>query len=84
MSLVQWLRRTSEHHLMVDAMDKVGRKFGANTPLPPRRSEIFWQRVYVPTFHRLPPRMRDGMIARMPGSHRKAWRPPPRPKGPAV
>ena len=32
MSLVQWVRRTSEHYLMVDAMDKVGRKFGANTP----------------------------------------------------
>ena len=67
MSLVQWLRRTSERHLMVDAMDKVGTKLGANTPLPPRGSEIFWRRIYVPMFHRLPPRMRNGMIARMPG-----------------
>jgi hypothetical protein len=84
MSFLQWVRRTSEHYLMVDAMDRIGRKFDANTPLPPRGADLFWRRVYVPIFHRLPVRLRDEMIARMPGSHRKPWQPPPRLKGPAV
>ncbi len=84
MSFVQWVRRTSEHHLMVDAMDRVGRQLGGNRPPAPRGAEIFWRRVYVPIFHRLPSRLRDAMISRMPGSHRHSWPEPPRPKGPAV
>ena len=84
MTFLQWVRRTSEHHLMVDAMDRVGTKLGANTPLAPRPGELFWRRVYVPVFHLLPPRVRNGMIARMPGSHRKPWKRPPVLKGPAV
>jgi len=69
---------------MVDAMDTIGRKLGANIPDPPRGADIFWRRVYVPVFHRLPPRVRNAMIARMPGSHRQHWKSPPRPTGPAV
>lgn len=84
MSFVQWVRRTSEHHLMVDAMDKVGHKLGGNTPPSPHGAELFWRRVYVPVFHRLPRGLREGMIARMPGSHRQTWPAPPRPRGPAV
>jgi hypothetical protein len=84
MSFLQWVRRTSEHHLMVDAMDTVARKLDANTPEPPRGVAIFWRRVYVPIFHRLPVGLRDELIARMPGSHRMPWKSPPRLKGPAV
>lgn len=84
MSLTRWVRRTSEHYLMVDAMETVGRRLGAGTPRPPRGSEIFWRRVYVPVYHALPAGLRDGIVARMPGSHRKSWPPPPRPRGPAV
>lgn len=84
MSVNSWVRRTSEHYLMIDAMDKVGTRLGANTPLPPRGVELFWRRVYVPAFHALPARVRDGVVARMPGSHRKAWRKQPPLEGPAV
>ena len=84
MSLNSWIRQTSEHHLMVDAMDKVGTRLGANTPKKPHGAELFWRRVYVPVFHALPPRLRDGIVARMPGSHRKQWREQPPLKGPAV
>ncbi|HTY72377.1 MAG TPA: hypothetical protein VMI11_08130 [Actinomycetes bacterium] len=82
MSLTQWVRRTSEHYLMVEAMDTIGEKLGANRPPAPRGVERFWREVYVPVFHRLPVKLRAAMIARMPGSHRKSWPPPPRPKGP--
>jgi hypothetical protein len=84
MSILRWVRRTSEHYLMVDAMDKIGRKFDSSVPNPPRGIEIFWRRCYVPMFHLLPTGLRNALIARMPGSHRKAWQPPPKLKGPAV
>lgn len=80
----QWVRQTSEHHLMLDAQDRVGRKLGAGRPAPPRGAEIFWRRVYVPVFHRLPQSVRDTMIARMPGSHRQRWPAEPPLRGPAV
>jgi hypothetical protein len=81
----QWVRQTSERNLMIDAQDRIGRKLGARRPAPPRGAEeIFWRRVYVPVFHRLPQSVRDAMIARMPGSHRKRWPAEPPLRGPAV
>jgi hypothetical protein len=81
----QWVRQTSERNLMIDAQDRVGRKLGARCPAPPHGAEeIFWRRVYVPVFHRLPQSVRDTMIARMPGSHRKRWPTEPPLRGPAV
>jgi hypothetical protein len=84
MSLTRWVRSTSEHYLMIDAEDKVGSRLGMRRPLPPKGVEIFWRRVYVPVFHRLPPKLRDAVIARMPGSHQKEWKSQPPSRGPAV
>lgn len=83
-SFSQWVRRTSEHHLMLDAQDRIGRKLSAGRPTPPRGAEIFWRRVYVPVFHHLPKSVRDAAIARMPGSHRKRWPAEPPLRGPVV
>ena len=63
---------------------KIGRRLGMRRPLPPKGVEIFWRRIYVPLFHRLPPRLRDSVIARMPGSHQKEWKRQPPSRGPAV
>jgi hypothetical protein len=84
MGLTRWVRQTSEHYLMIDAQDKVGARLGANRPPPPRGAEIFWRRIYVPIFHRLPPGLRASIIARMPGSHRQPWEPQPPSQGPAI
>lgn len=84
MGLTRWVRSRSEYHLMIDAQDKVGARYGARRPHPPRGTEIFWRRVYVPIFHRLPLKLRNAIIARMPGSHRRPWTPQPPSKGPAV
>ena len=84
MGLTRWVRERSEHYLMIDAQDKVGARLGARRPSSPRGAEIFWRRVYVPVFHRLPPKLRNSIIARMPGSHQKPWRPQPPSKGPAI
>jgi hypothetical protein len=83
-NLFQWVRQTSEHHLMLDAQDRIGRQLGAGRPAAPHGAELFWRRVYVPVFHRLPPSVRNSMIARMPGSHRQRWPSEPPPAGPAV
>lgn len=79
-----WLRMTSEHYLMIDAQDKVARRLGTRPPSRPRGIAIFWRRVYVPIFYFLPGSLRNGMIAAMPGSHRKDWPIEPPLKGPAV
>ncbi|HLU71598.1 MAG TPA: hypothetical protein VKZ82_05430 [Nonomuraea sp.] len=84
MGLTRWVRQTSEHYLMIDAQDKVAAKLGAPRPLPPRGAEIFWRRIYVPIFHRLPLKLRNAVIARMPGSHQKTWKSQPPSRGPAV
>jgi hypothetical protein len=83
-SFSQWVRRTSEHHLMIDAQDRIGQKLGARRPAPPRGAEVFWRRVYVPVFHHLPKSVRDAAIARMPGSHRERWPAEPPLRGPVV
>lgn len=80
----RWVRATSEHYLMIDAQDKVAKRLGMARPTSPRGVAIFWRRVYVPLFFLLPARLRNAMIASMPGSHRKHWPPEPELKGPAV
>jgi hypothetical protein len=84
MGLTRWVRERSEHYLMIDAQNKVASRLGTTRPLPPRGAEIFWRRVYVPIFHRLPLKLRSSIIARMPGSHQKAWKPQPPSQGPAI
>lgn len=84
MGLTRWVRSTSEHYLMIEAEDQTALRLGARRPDPPKGAEIFWRRVYVPLFHRLPPGLRTAIIARMPGSHQQEWKPQPPLRGPAV
>lgn len=84
MGFTRWVRQVSEHHLMVDAQDKIAAKLGARRPAPPRGAARFWRRVYVPVFHRLPLGLRNLVISRMPGSHRQPWSAAPPLTGPAV
>lgn len=84
MEFTRWVRSTSEHHLMVDAQDKVARRLGTTRPARPRGLEIFWRRIYVPLFHLLPAGLRNAIIARMPGSHQKSWKKQTPLRGPAV
>jgi hypothetical protein len=84
MSFSQWVRKTSEHYLKIEASAKIARKLGTTPPLPPRGMEIFWRRIYVPIFRLLPAWLRNGVIATMPGSHRKQWKKQPPSQGPAV
>ena len=84
-SFFRWLRTNSEHYLLRAAHQKLARTQGAPAPRPPRGiKEIFWLRVFAPTYAALPWSVRSRIMRAMPGSHRRAWAPPPRPRGPAV
>jgi hypothetical protein len=84
-SFFRWLRTNSEHYLLVAAHQKLARTQGAPAPRPPRGiKEIFWLRVFAPTYAALPWSVRSRIMRAMPGSHRRAWAPPPHPRGPAV
>jgi len=84
MGLTRWVRNTSEYYLMIDAQEKVAKKLGTTPPNPPKGAAVFWRRVYVPIFHRMPLKMRNAIIGLMPGSHQKEWRSQPPLKGPAI
>ncbi|CAA9276153.1 MAG: hypothetical protein AVDCRST_MAG54-3287, partial [uncultured Actinomycetospora sp.] len=46
--------------------------------------ELFWRRVFAPTYRALPWSLRHRVMRAMPGSHRQTWSPPPEPREPAV
>ena len=83
MSFSRWLRATSEHHLMLAAQEKIAAKYRVAPPPPPRGTDVFWRRVYVPLYQAVPWPVRSWMIRRMPGSHRMAWAKLPRPRAPS-
>ncbi len=80
-----WLRSNSEHYLLIAAHQKLAEAQGTPAPRAPRGvKEIFWLKVFAPTYGVLPWPLRSRIMRAMPGSHRKTWAPPPRPQGPAV
>jgi hypothetical protein len=85
MSFFQWLRRNSEHYLMIAAHEQVARQYSGRAPRPPRGlKELFWLRLFVPIYRALPWLVRQRIMQSMPGSHRQQWAPPPRTQNPAV
>ncbi|MFN2478620.1 MAG: hypothetical protein ABR615_05545 [Pseudonocardiaceae bacterium] len=85
MSFSQWLRRNSEHYLLIAAHEQVARQHAARAPRLPRGlKELFWLRLFAPVYRALPWPLRNRIMRSMPGSHRQQWAPPPRPQNPAV
>ncbi|HVS41939.1 MAG TPA: hypothetical protein VMU20_06670 [Candidatus Dormibacteraeota bacterium] len=77
--LARWLRANSERYLMEDAQARMARQYlGRPGPAVERGLvPVLWRRLFVPAYHRLPPRVRQTMMEAMPGSHRRGWRTPP-------
>ena len=84
MSFARRLREVSERQLMTAAQRDVAGRYGTLPPLPPRGVDRFWQRVYVPVYHRLPWKLRSTVMRALPGSHRRTWHQPDQGSGPAV
>ncbi|MGH2708191.1 MAG: hypothetical protein ACRDJF_03640 [Actinomycetota bacterium] len=75
MPFFEWLRQNSERYLLEDAQREMARKYLGQEP-PRARSgprTLFWRRVYVPVYRRLPWGVRRALIVAMPGSHRRRW-----------
>jgi hypothetical protein len=83
-SVTRWVRAVSEEQLMVAAQTDIAKRYGVSPPPPPTGLDIFWQKVYVPVYRRLPWSVRATVMQRMPGSHRQRWTPRPPSGGPAV
>jgi hypothetical protein len=80
-SLAGWLRSSSEHYLMEAAQRDLAERYlarpGSAPPAGP--SAMFWRRVFVPVYRRLPWELRRTVMGLLPGSHRHDWpRRPPR------
>jgi hypothetical protein len=81
-----WLRRNAEHYLLVAAQQRIAHRLSFEAPSPPRTvKDRFFLVLFVPIYRRLPWRLRQAVLQRMPGSHRRTWEPRERkPLGPAV
>lgn len=88
MTPARWLRRNAEHYLLVAAQDRVSRRYDVAGPRRPSGpAGLFWLRVFVPVYARLPWRLRSRVLRAMPGSHRQkwtSWSDPPHRRDPAV
>jgi hypothetical protein len=83
--IAAWLRRNSEHYLLEAAQTDLARQLGRLPPVGATGpASLVWRHVFVPVYRRLPWAVRHRAMARMPGSHRRVWHPPPTRRDPAV
>jgi hypothetical protein len=71
----QWLRGNSERYLLERAQAEMAGRY-LNRPGPPAErglGPLFWRRVFVPIYRRLPWGLRRAVIQALPGSHRRPW-----------
>ena len=71
----QWLRGGSERYLLESAQAEMAEQY-LNRPGPPAEpglGPLFWRRVFVPVYPRLPCAC-GAPSSRRSGSHRRSWR----------
>lgn len=72
----QWLRQRSELALREAAEEELARKYLRRGGPVRRRgpADLFWRNVFVPLYRQLPWKVRQNLMAAMPGSHRQTWK----------
>lgn len=87
MAFLEWVRTNSEHYLMEASQREMARKYLGEEPPVTGSSlkDIFFRRLFVPVYRRMPWKMRRMIMVAMPGSHRQDWggRAPPKQQGPS-
>jgi hypothetical protein len=75
MPFFEWLRSSSERYLFEDAQIQMARKYLGHEPQVDQTgiATLFWRRIYVPVYRRLPWGVRRAIITAMPGSHKRQW-----------
>ncbi|HEX5087773.1 MAG TPA: hypothetical protein VFV89_08190 [Nocardioides sp.] len=71
----RWLRTNSERYLLEEVQASLAEQYLDRPPtVGPRTPQVlFWKRVFVPIYRRLPWRLKHSIILAMPGSHRRHW-----------
>lgn len=80
-TLAESLRERTEHYLTVAAQNDLRQRYPSGTQPPASTSGgLFWQRIFVPLYRRIPWSTRQRIIAatRMTS---QGWTPPPRRPG---
>jgi len=75
MAFFEWVRSNSERYLLEAAQREMAAKYLGREPPALRESlqEMFWRRIFVPIYRRIPWGVRRAIITAMPGSHRREW-----------
>lgn len=76
MSFFQWVRSNSEHYLLEAAQREMALKYLGREPRQPEGGGVealFWRRIFVPIYRRIPWGVRRTIMMAMPGSHKRAW-----------
>jgi hypothetical protein len=71
----EWLRVNSQHYLLEASEQEMAARYLGAAP-PPKgggAKALFWRKVFVPVYHRVPWTWRRSMMQLMPGSHRRHW-----------
>lgn len=71
----EWLRGNSERYLLEAAQEKMAERYLDRAgPVGGFGLEaIFWRRLFVPVYRRIPWPIRQKVIQAMPGSHKQTW-----------
>jgi hypothetical protein len=75
MTFFEWVRSNSEHYLMEAAQREMARKYLGEEPPAAGGGvkELFWGRLFVPIYRRIPWGARRAIMMAMPGSHKRDW-----------
>jgi hypothetical protein len=79
----QRLRDRAEHHLRLAAMEDLRRRYPAGTTAPGHQARaLFWRRVFVPLYRRVPWELKERAMHRLGmTAERAGWTPPARRPG---
>lgn len=74
-SFFEWVRKNSEHYLMESSHREMAKKYLGDEPPVTGATvkDVFFRRLFVPIYRRLPYRLRRMVMMAMPGSHRRDW-----------
>jgi hypothetical protein len=75
--LFRWVRSNSQKYLLEAVQADLAHRYLDRSPTvgPRTLQRIFWKRVFVPLYRRLPWKVKHFVILAMPGSHRRKWGP---------
>ena len=74
-SFAEWLRVNSQRYLLEASEREMAQRYLGSAPPPTGGGPqaLFWRKVFVPAYRKVPWGIRRELMQRMPGSHRRHW-----------